>query len=46
VTAGSALVATGATAAAVHVANWVPITLGCLGGSLTALLLLDLLRSR
>ena len=46
VTAGSALVATGATAAAVHLASWVPITLGCLGGSLTALLLLDLLRSR
>jgi len=46
VTAGSALVATGATAAAVHVASWVPITLGSLGGTLTALLLLDLLRNR
>ncbi len=46
VTAGSALVATGATAAAVHVANWVPITLGSVGGAFTALLLLDLLRGR
>jgi hypothetical protein len=44
VTAGSALVATGATAAAVHVANWVPITLGSVGGAFTALLLIDLLR--
>ena len=44
VTAGSALVATGATAAAVHLAGWVPITLGSLGGAFTALLLLDLLR--
>jgi ubiquinone biosynthesis protein len=44
VTAGSALVATGATAAAVHVASWVPITLGALGGTFTALLVLDLLR--
>jgi ubiquinone biosynthesis protein len=44
VTAGSALVATGATAAAVHVASWVPITLGGLGGAFTALLVLDLLR--
>jgi len=44
VTAGSALVATGATAAATHLANWVPITLGSLGGAFTALLLLDLLR--
>jgi ubiquinone biosynthesis protein len=44
VTAGSALVATGATAAAVHVASWVPITLGSVGGAFTALLLIDLLR--
>jgi hypothetical protein len=44
VTAGSALVATGATAAAAHVASWVPITLGCVGGAFTALLVLDLLR--
>jgi len=44
VTAGSALVATGATAAAVHVASWVPITLGSVGGAFTALLVLDLLR--
>ena len=44
VTAGSALVATGATAAAAHLASWVPITLGGLGGTFTALLLLDLLR--
>ena len=46
VTAGSALVATGATAAAVHVASWVPITLGCLGGTFTAVLVIDLLRGR
>jgi predicted unusual protein kinase regulating ubiquinone biosynthesis (AarF/ABC1/UbiB family) len=44
VTAGSALVATGATAAAAHVAGWVPITLGSVGGAFTALLVLDLLR--
>jgi predicted unusual protein kinase regulating ubiquinone biosynthesis (AarF/ABC1/UbiB family) len=44
VTAGSALVATGATAAAVHVASWVPITLGSVGATFVALLLLDLLR--
>jgi ubiquinone biosynthesis protein len=44
VTAGSALVATGATAAATNLANWVPVTLGSLGGAFTALLLLDLLR--
>jgi ubiquinone biosynthesis protein len=44
VTAGSALVATGATASAVHVASWVPITLGSVGGAFTALLVLDLLR--
>ena len=44
VTAGSALVATGTTAAATHLASWVPITLGSLGGAFTALLLLDLLR--
>ncbi len=31
-------------AAAVHVASWVPITLGALGGTFTALLVLDLLR--
>jgi predicted unusual protein kinase regulating ubiquinone biosynthesis (AarF/ABC1/UbiB family) len=46
VTAGSALVATGSTAAAVDVASWIPITLGSLGGALTAVLLLDLLRGR
>ena len=44
VTAGSALVATGATAAAAQLAGWVPITLGSIGGAFTALLLLDLLR--
>jgi ubiquinone biosynthesis protein len=44
VTAGSALVATGTTAAAAHLADWVPITLGGLGGAFTVLLLLDLLR--
>ena len=44
VTAGSALVATGTTAAATHLASWVPVTLGSLGGTFTGLLLLDLLR--
>ena len=44
VTAGSALVATGATAAAAQLAGWVPISLGSIGGAFTALLLLDLLR--
>jgi ubiquinone biosynthesis protein len=46
VTAGSALIATGATSAASNLADWVPITLASLGGVLTALLLLDLLRGR
>jgi hypothetical protein len=46
ITAGSALVACGATAAAVHVARWVPITLGALGGALALLLLLDLAKRR
>jgi ubiquinone biosynthesis protein len=46
VTAGSALVATGATAAATHLAEWVPIALGSAGGGLTLLLLLDLARGR
>ena len=39
ITAGSALVACGATAAAVHVARWVPITLGAVGGALALILL-------
>ena len=46
ITAGSALVACGATAAAVHVARWVPITLGAVGGVLALLLLLDLAKRR
>jgi predicted unusual protein kinase regulating ubiquinone biosynthesis (AarF/ABC1/UbiB family) len=46
ITAGSALVATGATAAAQHVAHWVPVTLGATGSALTLLLLLDLVRGR
>ena len=46
VTAGSALIATGATSAASDLADWVPITLASVGGTLTALLLLDLLRGR
>jgi len=44
ITAGSALVATGATAAAPNVDRWVPVTLGASGAALAALLLLDLLR--
>ena len=46
ITAGSALVACGATAAAVHVARWVPITLGAVGGALALILLYDLARRR
>jgi hypothetical protein len=46
ITAGSALVACGATAAAVHVARWVPITLGAVGGVLALMLLLDLAKRR
>ena len=46
VTAASTFVATGTTAAAAKVANWVPISLGSLGGALTLLLLADLLRRR
>jgi hypothetical protein len=44
ITAGSALVATGATAAAPNVDRWVPVSLGASGAALAALLLLDLLR--
>jgi high-affinity Fe2+/Pb2+ permease len=33
-----------ATAAAQQVPNWVPVTLGSAGGTICALLLLDLLR--
>jgi ubiquinone biosynthesis protein len=44
VTAGSALVATGATAAAVNVDRWVPVTLGSVGGALAVVLILDLVR--
>jgi hypothetical protein len=46
ITAGSALVACGATAAAQHVERWVPITLGATGGALALVLLLDLARRR
>jgi predicted unusual protein kinase regulating ubiquinone biosynthesis (AarF/ABC1/UbiB family) len=46
ITAGSALVATGTTAAAQQVDRWVPSTLGALGAALTLLLLLDLFRGR
>ena len=46
ITAGSALVACGATEAAQHVARWVPITLGAVGGSLALILLYDLARRR
>jgi ubiquinone biosynthesis protein len=45
-TAGSALIATGVTAASEHVGSWVPITLGSLAGVLTTGLLVDLLRGR
>jgi ubiquinone biosynthesis protein len=46
ITAGSALVACGATAAAQHVARWVPITLGAVGAGLALILLGDLWRRR
>jgi ubiquinone biosynthesis protein len=46
ITAGSALVATGATAAAQNVARWVPITLGIAGSTLAIVLLFDLFRRR
>jgi predicted unusual protein kinase regulating ubiquinone biosynthesis (AarF/ABC1/UbiB family) len=46
VIAGSALVACGATAAAQHVARWVPITLGAVGAGLALVLLGDLWRRR
>ncbi|MDQ2910010.1 MAG: hypothetical protein M3R39_03195, partial [Actinomycetota bacterium] len=46
ITAGSALVAAGATASAQHVDRWVPLTLGSTGGALALLLVLDLFRRR
>jgi ubiquinone biosynthesis protein len=46
ITAGSALVACGSTAAAPHVARWIPITLGVAGGVLALVLLWDLIRRR
>lgn len=46
ITAGSALVACGTTAAAQHVERWVPLTLGSAGAALALVLLLDLLRGR
>jgi hypothetical protein len=46
ITAGSALVACGSTAAAVNVARWVPITLGIVGAVLAVILLWDLVRRR
>jgi hypothetical protein len=46
ITAGSALVACGATAAAQQVARWVPITLGAAGSALAVILLTDLVRRR
>jgi hypothetical protein len=45
-TGGSALVACAATAAATRIEEWVPITLGSMGGALIGLLLLDLARER
>jgi len=44
--AGSALVACGATAAAQHVARWVPISLGAVGAGLALILLGDRWRRR
>ena len=46
ITAGSALVACGSTAAAPHVARWIPIALGIAGGVLALVLLWDLIRRR
>jgi predicted unusual protein kinase regulating ubiquinone biosynthesis (AarF/ABC1/UbiB family) len=45
-TAGSALIATGVTAASEHVASWVPITFGGVAAALTGGLLVDLFRGR
>ncbi|MDQ2983696.1 MAG: AarF/UbiB family protein [Actinomycetota bacterium] len=45
ITSGSALVAAGSTETA-NVAEWVPVTLGTVGGFLGLLLLIDLLRRR
>jgi predicted unusual protein kinase regulating ubiquinone biosynthesis (AarF/ABC1/UbiB family)/nucleotide-binding universal stress UspA family protein len=46
ITAGGALLATALTAASDRVAQWVPITLGSIGGVLLVWLLLDLVRRR
>jgi hypothetical protein len=46
ITAGSALVACGSTAAAPDVSRWIPITLGVVGGVLALVLLWDLIRRR
>ena len=44
--AGGTLVATAITASSIHVAPWVPITLGSAGGVLTLGLIGDLVRRR
>ena len=46
ITAGSSLIACGATASAPHVARWVPISLGSAGALIASVLLFDLVRRR
>ena len=45
-TAGAAILASGLTAISARVPGWVPITFGVVGALLTAVMLLDLFRSR
>jgi len=45
-TAGAAILASGLTAISVRVPGWVPVTFGVVGALLTAVMLLDLFRSR
>jgi len=45
-TGGAAIVATGFTAASGQVETWVPATLGAVGGTLTLLMFVDVLRNR
>jgi ubiquinone biosynthesis protein len=45
-TGGAAIVATGFTAASAQVETWVPATLGAVGGTLTLLMFVDVLRNR
>jgi ubiquinone biosynthesis protein len=46
ITAGTCIIATGVTAGSADVGNWLPVTLGTVGGVLTVGLVLDILRRR